>query len=153
MVYPGTGMTRAKLAQLLWNAMNTYQSTTPVTPATPTQQQTQQTTQQTQESVVQPSNQPIWNTTDAMIINIETTGFVKNSMTIAQGAKVLWINKSSLPEDVTSNDGSFSSGTLQPGQSFMYTFNNLGTFNYYSSKNTSLTGTIIVKLPIEVPTI
>ena len=134
MIYPAQGMTRGKLAQLMYNAIMNL----PTNNTTPTQQQTQQ---------------QIWDTTDAMLVNITNSGFVKNSMTIAQGAKVLWTNKDTVPEDVTSDAGVFSSGTLQPGQSFEYTFNTLGTFNYHSSFNPSITGTIIIKLPIEVPTI
>ncbi len=141
MVYPAQGMTRGKLAQLIYNAIHSLP--TPTNPQ-PTQQQTQQPGQQ--------PAQPIFNTTDDMMVNIQASAFVKDSMTIPTGTKVLWTNKDSITHTVTSDDGLFDQA-LQPGQSFEYTFSTNGTFNYHCKIHPMMTGSIIVKPAIEVPTI
>lgn len=145
MIYPAQGMTRGKLALLIYNSMNTNQSVAPSN--TPTQQQTQQT-----------NNQPATSPTGApplvgLNVSISNFTFIKNSMTIAQGTTVTWTNNDSVAHTVTADDGSFNSGNINPGQSFSYTFNTNGTFTYHCSIHTTMTGTIIVKPAIEVPTI
>jgi len=135
MIYPAQGMTRGKLAQLLYNSLKNTPMNVPAA------------TQQTQQPT-------LWNTQDALVVNIQNMQFVKNSMTVAQGAKVAWVNKDNVSHTITSDDGKFtSSTTLDPGQVYIFTFNNLGTFTYHCSLHPTMKGTIIVKPAIEVPTI
>lgn len=132
MIYPSQGMTRGKLAQLLYNALhNTVTDPTPTPNPTPTPDPT-------------PAD---------LNVSIEGSAYVKNSMTIAQGTKVRWTNKDAAAHTVTSDEGKFDSGNLSSGQTFDYTFNELGTFNYHCALHPEMKGTIIVKKPIEVPTI
>jgi plastocyanin len=46
------------------------------------------------------------------------------------GTTVCWINQGQVHHTVTSEGGQFNSGDLAPGQTFTYTFNTPGTFNY-----------------------
>ena len=141
MVYPAQGMTRGKLAQLLYNAIHNTANNS-------TQQQTQQTQQNQNPS---PSTTPA---PADLNVSIKNFAFNKASMTIAQGTKVAWTNNDATSHTVTSDDGtSFNSGPIAPGQTFSYTFNTLGTFTYHCSIHPTMTGSIVVKNPIEVPTI
>ncbi len=132
MIYPSQGMTRGKLAQLMYNAMHT---TSPEPSPTPN-----------------PTPTPDPTPAD-LNVSIESSGFIKNNMTIAQGTKVRWTNKDAAAHTVTSDSGTFDSGNLSNGQTFDFTFSELGTFSYHCALHPEMTGTIIVKKPIEVPTI
>ena len=77
-------------------------------------------------------------------ITITNSSFNPSVLTIKAGTTVTWINKANGTMDVTSDNGLFSSGNLSTGQSFNYTFDNTGTFQYHSSINPSITGQILV---------
>ncbi len=57
---------------------------------------------------------------------------------------VTWVNNDSVPHTVTATDGSFSSGNLNAGQSWSYTFTTPGTYTYYCAYHSWMTGTIVV---------
>lgn len=78
----------------------------------------------------------------------------QGDLTIIQGGKVTW-NIVGTDHSVVSDDESpedFSSGTLSPGQSFEYTFENVGVFPYHCGLHPSMVGTITVQAPPEQPT-
>jgi len=53
---------------------------------------------------------------------------------ITLGTTVTWTNNDTgMVHTVTAVDGSFDSAILQPGQSFSYTFNDPGDFEYFCS--------------------
>jgi nitrite reductase (NO-forming) len=55
-----------------------------------------------------------------------------NVLMVALGATVTWTNDDpAIPHTVTDVGGSFDSGILQPGQSFSYTFDKPGDFEYF----------------------
>jgi plastocyanin len=58
---------------------------------------------------------------------------------------VAWTNDDSAPHTVTADDGSFSSGNLNPGDSYTYTFTTPGTYAYHCNYHSWMKGTIIVK--------
>jgi plastocyanin len=60
-----------------------------------------------------------------------TAAFGTNPLVVPLNTTVTWRNDDSVAHTVTANDGSFDSGTLQPGQSFSHTFTSAGTFSYY----------------------
>jgi plastocyanin len=57
---------------------------------------------------------------------------------------VIWTNNDSFPHTVTADDGSFSSGNMDPGNSFVWTFSKPGTYKYHCSYHSWMTGTVIV---------
>jgi LPXTG-motif cell wall-anchored protein len=57
--------------------------------------------------------------------------FTPAQITVDAGTGITWSNSGSNPHTVTTDDGSFGSGTLQPGDTFSSTFNTPGTFAYY----------------------
>jgi plastocyanin len=78
-------------------------------------------------------------------ITIQNYAFNPSTLTVKVGTNVTWINEDSMSHTVTSDDGLFESGSLSNGQTFIYTFNTPGTYNYHCSIHTSMTAKIIVE--------
>jgi plastocyanin len=88
------------------------------------------------------------------LVLIQGNAFAPNSLSVASGTKVYWLNldPSSSPDlgpdmhDVTAVDNSFSSGTGSLGQYAIYghTFATAGTVKYESAAQPSMTGQVIV---------
>jgi plastocyanin len=68
--------------------------------------------------------------------------FSPPSITIAAGTTVCWTNTGVVAHNVTS--GTFSSGTLAPGESFRHTFASAGTFAYECTFHFGMAGTVNV---------
>jgi plastocyanin len=64
-------------------------------------------------------------------VSIVDNNFTPNKVTVPVGATVVWTHQGQKPHTVTSDDGAFSSGTLNGGGSFKQTFDKPGTFPYY----------------------
>jgi hypothetical protein len=75
-----------------------------------------------------------------------SAAFGPNPLNVGLGTTVIWVNQDSVAHTVTSDDGSFESGTLTPGQAFSHTFNVAGTFTYYCSIHgrASMNGSVAV---------
>ena len=59
--------------------------------------------------------------------------FYPADITVPSGTTVLWTNEGEMPHTVTAHDGSFASGTLYPGDYYMVTFYEPGTYTYQCS--------------------
>ena len=77
-------------------------------------------------------------------VSIEDFYFEPANAAIQPGDTIVWTNEGSHPHTVTADDGSFDSGTLQPGQSFRHTFRNPGTVTYHCSIHPFMTGSVSV---------
>ncbi len=64
-------------------------------------------------------------------VGIEDSRFTPGEVTINVGDTVVWTSSASFNHTVTSDDGTFSSGTLSGGNSFDFTFTEPGTYAYY----------------------
>ncbi len=88
------------------------------------------------------------------LVLIQGNAFTPNSVTVAAGTKVYWLNLdavgggdvNAVAHDVTAADGSFSSGkgNLQQYDIYSFTFAKAGTYNYLSSTQPSMTGQVVV---------
>ena len=63
----------------------------------------------------------------------------------SEGNIVSWTNDDSIEHTVTSDDGSFDSGPISPGDTFDNTFDSPGEFGYHCSIHPFLTGVVIVE--------
>jgi plastocyanin len=70
--------------------------------------------------------------------------FRASSITIHVGDTVTWHNSGQAPHTATANDGSFNTGTVNPGGSASHTFQTAGTFSYVCTIHPNMTGTIHV---------
>jgi plastocyanin len=67
-----------------------------------------------------------------------------NNITINKGDKIMWVNKDFGIHTVTDNQGLFGSKDLRPDQTFEYTFDDAGTYDYHCKLHPEMTGKIIV---------
>ncbi len=83
--------------------------------------------------------------TGASVASVEISGFAFTpaTLTIAKGTTVTWTQKDAAPHAVTG--GTFDSGTLNAGQTYSHTFNEIGSFNYHCNFHQSMTGKITVQ--------
>ncbi len=70
--------------------------------------------------------------------------FSAASVTIAVGDTVTWHNSGQAPHNATANDGSFGTGTIDPGGSASHTFNSPGSFSYICTIHPQMKGTVRV---------
>lgn len=144
-IYPARGMTRAKLAEMLYRLIYIQEKGLDYYG------------QVKKETVIQnpaPPSPGAWYPSDNVLtVNIQNFAFNKNEMTIGVGTKVRWINKDAMIHNVTSDTNDFQSNDLASSQTFEYTFNKQGTYLYHCSLHPNMKGKIIVKPAIEVPTI
>ena len=77
-------------------------------------------------------------------VSITNSGFDPVNLTINKGATITWTNYTNSAKTVISPNN-FNFGEIASGRTYDSVFNTVGTFHYYSSDNTGLTGTIIVK--------
>ncbi len=79
-------------------------------------------------------------------VNPNSPGYSPPKITVVIGFNntVKWVNYDSMPHTVTAVDGSFDSGNLDPGQSFVHTFNAPGTYVYVCIYHHWMEGAVIV---------
>ena len=118
---------------------NTYQSMTNMTTMnTGTTMVTTQTedAQTVGGTVTQPS---------ANSVMIQNFAFTPATITVPQGTMVTWTNQDGTAHTVTADSGNGpTSGQLQQGQSYSFTFNESGTFTYHCSIHPQMAGTVVV---------
>ncbi len=90
-----------------------------------------QTTQQTQTAV------------EANSVTIQNFAFNPGTLTVKQGTKVTWTNQDSATHKIKSD--AFNSSDLNQGDTFAFTFNTKGSFDYSCAIHPSMTGKIVVE--------
>lgn len=89
-------------------------------------------------------------TTEAMgggtEVSIEALAFSPGEITVSVGTTVTWTNdEAGIPHTVSSDDGVWDSGSLEPGDTFSFTFDEAGAFAYHCNIHPSMQGTIVVE--------
>lgn len=82
--------------------------------------------------------------TSGNAVSISNFAFSPANLTVKQGTTVTWTNNDSTGHTITGNNGGPASGTVQPGQTYSYTFSTIGTFNYHCSIHSYMTGIVTV---------
>ena len=77
-------------------------------------------------------------------VAIANFAFDPPTLEIPIGTTVTWTNNDSAPHTATSSDGVWDSGILNTGDTFSYTFDQAGTFNYICSVHPNMTAQIVV---------
>lgn len=77
-------------------------------------------------------------------ITISGFAFQPAALEIDAGTTVKWTNLDSAPHTVTT-EGDLRSGTIGQRETFSYTFNEAGTYDYICSIHPSMNGKVIVK--------
>jgi plastocyanin len=101
-------------------------------------------------SPASPTPTPTGSTTTVTIptgaINLTTTAYAPNPVTVSRGTSVTWVNNDSIAHTATSNDSTtFNSGTIAPGGRFSMTLQTAGTFPYRCTFHPNMVGTVTVQ--------
>jgi len=86
-------------------------------------------------------------------LEVDIAGFMfdPQDLTVQVGETVTWTNNDDVPHTVTAGTPDmptpeeFDSGVLQPGDTFTYTFDEAGTFDYFCTLHPDMTATITVE--------
>ena len=81
-------------------------------------------------------------------VNMKDIKFMPANVTVKTGGTILWMNKDSVPHNVTKEDGpgpDFASDTLDPGADFSQKFDAAGKIGYVCTIHPNQTGSITVK--------
>ena len=87
-----------------------------------------------------------WDSKETITISITATGINPQLYFIEVGDTVVWSNDDTRGHNVTAQDGSFDSGEIAPGDTFTFTFNELGSWDFDEPDSGSIlfSGTINV---------
>lgn len=82
-------------------------------------------------------------------VEIVGQSFSPSTLEVEVGTTVTWENNSDMVHTVTSGsdrtaDGTFDSGNLSEGDTFSYTFNEVGEFDYFCMPHENMTATVNV---------
>ena len=89
------------------------------------------------------SNSVSTTTADIVNVDIRDFTFIPDFITVKRGTTIVWTNNDTTLHRIKSP--TFNSEKLSPGQSFSFTFNDLGIFPYFCFYNTFMGGQIIVQ--------
>ena len=82
---------------------------------------------------------------DATVVQIQGFRFGPGDLTVPVGSTVRWINlDDGVGHTATAEGGRWASGTLNPDDSFSFTFDEAGTFDYFCSIHPSMHAGITV---------
>jgi plastocyanin len=84
---------------------------------------------------------------DTKTVQIVKSGFTPSATTINVGDSVTWKNSDVVNHQVVSNDGSFASPVLKPGESYSQTFAKSARVGYHDALFTARKGTVTVTAP------
>jgi plastocyanin len=79
-------------------------------------------------------------------VDIKNFSFMPASITVKKGTTVTWTNSDSSAHTVTESDGQSGPHSLRltKGQSYTFTFDNVGTFKYICSLHPDMKGIVTV---------
>lgn len=85
-------------------------------------------------------------------VSIKNFSYITNEITVFLGDTVTWKNNDSVAHSSTSTTAIWDSGQLAGGESYSFTFSQLGEFPYYCSLHHDMRGKVIV-VPLPAPVI
>jgi plastocyanin len=80
-------------------------------------------------------------------VTIQDFVFSPDVLEVAAGTTVTWTNNDVTQHTVVSTDGFFESDILAEGNTFSFTFEDAGTFDYICSLHPNMTGQVVVTAP------
>lgn len=86
------------------------------------------------------------NTVATDVVKISDFAFTPANITVKKGDTVTWSNEDNVAHKIVESDDRDgpSSDELQKGDTYTFTFNDVGTFKYKCSIHPSMTGTVTV---------
>ncbi len=84
-------------------------------------------------------------TTDVVTVRINGMRFEPAQISVKPGTTVTWVHDSGMPHTVKGNARGLQSGTMNSGQSYSFTFDELGSYQYACDLHPSMTGNVVVE--------
>lgn len=81
----------------------------------------------------------------ANTVTMYNMAFSPGNLKVKTGTTITWSNDDNMSHTVTSDNGTFNSGTLKTGETFKYTFNTVGSFPYHCNFHSGMKGTVVVE--------
>jgi plastocyanin len=78
-------------------------------------------------------------------VRVDNYSFGPQTLAVAVGTTVTWINRDDDAHKIVSTDDVFKSKVLDTGEKFSYTFTKAGTYPYFCSIHPKMTGAVVVK--------
>jgi plastocyanin len=84
-------------------------------------------------------------------VSVQATSFNPSTVSVRQGGTVTWTNAGPVQHTITPTNagqaGAWPSRTMaaQQGATFSHTFTTAGTFNYFCTIHSGMTGTVLVE--------
>lgn len=79
-------------------------------------------------------------------VKVENFAFLPKNLVVEIGTTVEWVNLDSVRHTVTSvEEGMMNSILLSQGETYSYTFNEVGEFDYYCVPHPYMVGTVVVE--------
>jgi plastocyanin len=78
-------------------------------------------------------------------VKVDNFSFGPQTLNVAVGTTVTWINHDDIPHTVVSNDGVFKSKVLDTDDRFSFTFSKAGTYPYFCSIHPKMTAKVVVQ--------
>lgn len=94
--------------------------------------------------VASPQATPASTSGSVIDVAIDKLAFSPADLEVPAGATVRWTNREAIPHTVRSTDKRFDSGILNQNDTFEYTFNDPGTFDYICALHPSMKGSVRV---------
>ncbi len=88
------------------------------------------------------SNSP---TPGADEVFIQGMAFVPSTITITVNTTITWTNKDAVTHTVTSDNGLFDSGSINPNGTYSRQFTSAGTFNYHCTIHPNMLAKVIAQ--------
>jgi amicyanin len=82
---------------------------------------------------------------DAITVRIDGMRFEPATIKVKPGTTVTWVQNSSMPHTVNGGMDNMRSSTLYNGQSYSFTFDETGSFDYVCDFHPSMKGSVIVE--------
>ena len=80
-------------------------------------------------------------------VEMKGVAFLPSRIEVAAGATVTWTNNDPLVHTVTADDGSWDSGTIEPGKTFSRTFTQPGEYAVHCTPHPFMKAVIVVRQP------
>ena len=78
-------------------------------------------------------------------VKIDNFSFGPQTLNVAVGTTVTWVNRDDIPHTVVSNNGVFKSKVLDTDDKFSYTFSKAGDYPYFCSIHPKMTAKVVVR--------
>jgi plastocyanin len=77
-------------------------------------------------------------------LTIDNFTFNPGTVTIPVGTKIVWENNDDIPHSIVESTGKFHSAALDTEDKFSFTFDKIGTFEYFCGLHPHMTGKVAV---------